>query len=264
MTTTSTSGPVLHCATSPSVTDTPGTDRAASIICGEESMPSTTASGQRRAKQRGQRRGPAAQIDHPAGRRRAHPRDQIEERSRALVGVSAVLRRVPVHVHQDISTSRDMIRSWPTRWTRSSRRGAANVPTSTSNRSRCSAASAASPRCWTCAALTRSSGTACRRTSSTCCPCCGAAAIRSSAPPANWPAVTHVTSGTMTSRLDRLVARGFVTRRPDPADGRIVRVRLTDAGRERVDAAFVALLRVRAAVTRHTRRHAKHRTAPRP
>jgi DNA-binding MarR family transcriptional regulator len=56
-------------------------------------------------------------------------------------------------------------------------------------------------------------------------------------------ALTHVTSGTMTSRLDRLVARGFVTRQPDPADGRIVRVRLTAAGRERVDAAFVALLR---------------------
>jgi DNA-binding MarR family transcriptional regulator len=53
---------------------------------------------------------------------------------------------------------------------------------------------------------------------------------------------THVTSGTMTSRLDRLVARGFVTRRPDPADGRIVRVRLSDAGREHVDAAFAALL----------------------
>jgi DNA-binding MarR family transcriptional regulator len=55
--------------------------------------------------------------------------------------------------------------------------------------------------------------------------------------------LTHVTSGTMTSRLDRLVARGFVTRRPDPADGRLVRVRLTEAGRQRVDAAFVALLR---------------------
>lgn len=54
--------------------------------------------------------------------------------------------------------------------------------------------------------------------------------------------LTHVTSGTMTSRLDRLVARGFVTRRPDPADGRIVRVRLSDVGRERVDAAFAALL----------------------
>jgi DNA-binding MarR family transcriptional regulator len=55
-------------------------------------------------------------------------------------------------------------------------------------------------------------------------------------------ALTHVTSGTMTSRLDRLVARGLVTRRQDPADGRLVRVRLTAAGRERVDAAFAQLL----------------------
>ena len=53
---------------------------------------------------------------------------------------------------------------------------------------------------------------------------------------------THVTSGTMTSRLDRLTARGFVTRHQDPADGRIVRVRLTAAGRARVDDAFAALL----------------------
>jgi DNA-binding MarR family transcriptional regulator len=55
-------------------------------------------------------------------------------------------------------------------------------------------------------------------------------------------ALTHVTSGTMTSRLDRLVARGLVTRHPDPADGRLVRVRLTAAGREHVDAAFEQLL----------------------
>jgi DNA-binding MarR family transcriptional regulator len=55
--------------------------------------------------------------------------------------------------------------------------------------------------------------------------------------------LTHVTTGTMTSRLDRLVTRGFVTRRPDPDDGRIVRVRLSDVGRERVDAAFAALLK---------------------
>ena len=54
--------------------------------------------------------------------------------------------------------------------------------------------------------------------------------------------LTHVTSGTMTSRLDRLSARGFVTRHPDPADGRIVRVRLSAAGRARVDDAFAALL----------------------
>jgi len=55
-------------------------------------------------------------------------------------------------------------------------------------------------------------------------------------------AQTHVTSGTMTSRLDKLSARKFVSRRSDPADGRLVRARLTAAGRRRVDDAFVALL----------------------
>ncbi|MEO6885688.1 MAG: MarR family transcriptional regulator [Jatrophihabitantaceae bacterium] len=55
-------------------------------------------------------------------------------------------------------------------------------------------------------------------------------------------ALTHVTSGTMTSRVDRLSARDLVSRHQDPSDGRLVRVRLTGAGRERVDAAFSALL----------------------
>jgi DNA-binding MarR family transcriptional regulator len=55
-------------------------------------------------------------------------------------------------------------------------------------------------------------------------------------------ASTHVTSGTMTSRLDRLTGRNLVSRHPDPDDGRLVRVRLTSAGRRRVDAAFAALL----------------------
>ncbi|MDQ2750680.1 MAG: MarR family winged helix-turn-helix transcriptional regulator [Actinomycetota bacterium] len=55
-------------------------------------------------------------------------------------------------------------------------------------------------------------------------------------------ALTHVTSGTMTSRLDRLSARKFVTRHHDPADGRLVRVRLTVTGRRHIDAAFSALL----------------------
>lgn len=53
---------------------------------------------------------------------------------------------------------------------------------------------------------------------------------------------THVTSGTMTSRLDRLADRKLVQRRADLIDGRLVRVRLTVAGRKRVDAAFSALL----------------------
>ena len=55
-------------------------------------------------------------------------------------------------------------------------------------------------------------------------------------------AQTHVTSGTMTSRLDRLSERGLVTRAADPDDGRLVRVRLTPAGRAAVDAAFAALV----------------------
>ena len=55
-------------------------------------------------------------------------------------------------------------------------------------------------------------------------------------------ALTHVTSGTMTSRLDRLSQRKLVTRHADPSDGRLVRVRLTSTGRRRVDAAFEALL----------------------
>jgi DNA-binding MarR family transcriptional regulator len=53
---------------------------------------------------------------------------------------------------------------------------------------------------------------------------------------------TFVTSGTMTSRLDGLSERGLVTRAPDPVDGRLVRVALTTAGRERVDAAVAGLL----------------------
>ena len=54
---------------------------------------------------------------------------------------------------------------------------------------------------------------------------------------------TLVGSGTMTNRLDRLEARGLVRRRRDPADGRAVLVRLTAAGRRRVDSAVTDLLR---------------------
>jgi DNA-binding MarR family transcriptional regulator len=55
-------------------------------------------------------------------------------------------------------------------------------------------------------------------------------------------ALTHVTSGTMTSRLDNLTLRNFVFRLADPTDGRLVRVRLTPTGRQRIDATFAALL----------------------
>lgn len=53
---------------------------------------------------------------------------------------------------------------------------------------------------------------------------------------------TLVTSGTMTNRIDRLTARGFVERLPDPHDRRGVLVRLTPEGKVAVDSAFEALL----------------------
>lgn len=53
---------------------------------------------------------------------------------------------------------------------------------------------------------------------------------------------THVTSGTMTNRVDRLAHRGFVVREADDSDGRLVLVRLTEAGQEAVDAALTDLL----------------------
>jgi DNA-binding MarR family transcriptional regulator len=53
---------------------------------------------------------------------------------------------------------------------------------------------------------------------------------------------TLVTSGTMTNRIDRLTERGLVRREPDPHDRRGVLVVLTEAGRDRVDAAFTDLL----------------------
>ncbi len=55
---------------------------------------------------------------------------------------------------------------------------------------------------------------------------------------------THVTSGTMTSRLDGLSERGLLRRVPDQRDGRLVRVELTKAGRDAVDRAFAALVEV--------------------
>jgi DNA-binding MarR family transcriptional regulator len=52
------------------------------------------------------------------------------------------------------------------------------------------------------------------------------------ATPAQLADATHVTRAAMTSRLDRLVAAGLVTREVDPADRRRVLIRATAAGRE--------------------------------
>ncbi|MFV0407947.1 MAG: MarR family winged helix-turn-helix transcriptional regulator [Propioniciclava sp.] len=59
---------------------------------------------------------------------------------------------------------------------------------------------------------------------------------------------TLVSSGTMTNRIDRLVARRLVRREADPADGRSVLVTLTEDGRVRVDAAITRLVDAEAAL----------------
>lgn len=51
-------------------------------------------------------------------------------------------------------------------------------------------------------------------------------------------ASTMVTSGAVTNRLNRLVAKGFVTRETDPTNRRSVLVTLTDHGLAVVDAAL--------------------------
>lgn len=73
------------------------------------------------------------------------------------------------------------------------------------------------------------------------------AALRRAGPPYRLSAgallrATLVTSGTMTNRVDRLERAGLVRRLPDPDDGRVVLVALTDAGRQRVDGALADLL----------------------
>ncbi len=47
-----------------------------------------------------------------------------------------------------------------------------------------------------------------------------------------------VTSGSITTAIDRLQARGFVTRKPSVEDGRVTLVDLTDQGRELIEKSF--------------------------
>ena len=60
--------------------------------------------------------------------------------------------------------------------------------------------------------------------------------------PGQLVAETLVTSGTMTTRVDRLTRRGFVSRHPAPNDRRGVIVRLTPEGMRVVDSALEDLL----------------------
>ena len=61
-------------------------------------------------------------------------------------------------------------------------------------------------------------------------------------PPGQLGAEAMVTSGTVTNRVDRLEARGFVRREREPNDRRGVRVVLTTAGQKTVDGALTDLL----------------------
>ncbi len=79
------------------------------------------------------------------------------------------------------------------------------------------------------------------------------AALRRSGPsyqltPGQLLRETLVTSGTMTNRVDRLVARELVSRDDHPGDRRGVLVRLTDRGKRTVDAALADLLRAERAL----------------
>lgn len=56
--------------------------------------------------------------------------------------------------------------------------------------------------------------------------------------PAELMRSSMITSGAVTQRLDRLEARGLVTRTPSDADGRGVYVDLTDEGRGLIDRAL--------------------------
>jgi DNA-binding MarR family transcriptional regulator len=57
---------------------------------------------------------------------------------------------------------------------------------------------------------------------------------------------TLVSSGTMTNRIDRLVARGLVERRTDPSDGRGILVTMTQRGGTAVDVAISNLIEAEA------------------
>lgn len=55
-----------------------------------------------------------------------------------------------------------------------------------------------------------------------------------------------LSSGGLTNRLKRLLAKGLIERHPDPNDGRSDLVRLTKEGQETVDAAFADDMRLEA------------------
>ena len=72
---------------------------------------------------------------------------------------------------------------------------------------------------------------------------------------------THVTTGTMTNRLDGLAERRLVRRTASGTDRRVTLVRLTAAGRRRVDAALGALVQAERELLRGSNRTAQRQLA---
>jgi DNA-binding MarR family transcriptional regulator len=60
--------------------------------------------------------------------------------------------------------------------------------------------------------------------------------------PSDLAASSLITTGAMTSRLNRLERAGLIERTPDPADGRGVRVRLTARGERLAEQALQAII----------------------
>jgi DNA-binding MarR family transcriptional regulator len=60
--------------------------------------------------------------------------------------------------------------------------------------------------------------------------------------PSDLAQTSLITTGAMTSRLDRLERAGLVTRHPDPEDGRAVRVHLTREGETLAERSLDAVL----------------------
>jgi DNA-binding MarR family transcriptional regulator len=62
------------------------------------------------------------------------------------------------------------------------------------------------------------------------------------AKPSDLAQSSLITTGAMTSRLDRLERAGLITRTPDPNDGRAVRVQLTEQGERLAEQSLNAVL----------------------
>ena len=196
---------------------------------------------------------PASQIDHPAGCDRVDPGDEVEERAAALAGVPRVLRNVPSHGNPlDIErVCLGVKRMCRDRWHDARMADEVDRLVEAWRRERpdldVGPLQILSRIARLAMVLDERRSAAFVEHGLQAHEFDVLAALRRTGEPFELTAgqlclANHVTSGTMTSRLDRLADRRLVQRRADAVDGRLVRVRLTVPGRKRVDSAFSALL----------------------